>query len=178
MCPHKQCDHLEPPPSWLGSPSISHARRVCLGQALLASWLVIKACWRAAPHHQPRKGKAEKTSSQQLSGGQHAYPQITPEQSLRSDRLVLDSTTSSSILISHWGCPKSKSEARPAWQDAPVFSPCHLKATISSHEKPLGRNTFSPFNAQMSHRFGASFVNDFQVYLSAPRRLLASPTAF
>lgn len=65
-----------------------------------------------------------------------------------------------------------------AQQAPPAFLPHHKKAATPSHEKPRGRNPFSSYDEQMPHRLGASFVNDFKVYLSTPRRLLEFPTAF
>lgn len=43
-----------------GARAHGHARRVSLGQALPASWLVIKACQRAAPHHSLAAAKLRK----------------------------------------------------------------------------------------------------------------------
>lgn len=163
----------------MGTQAWGHPRRVCLGQALRASWLVIKACQRqpAQPPPQPCKGKAEKTSSQDLRGGQHSEPRLTPEQLPRSERRAGRehqlSASSHTLQV-----PRARVRGRVSGQAPPVFFPCRVKAAMSSHEKPLGRNPSSPYNEQMPHRLGASFVNDFKVYLSTPRRLLESPTAF
>ena len=125
------------------------------------------------------KGKAEKTSSQELSGGQHAHPHLTSEQFPWRERPALDRRTSSPHPHAHTrGCSDSRSNTGSAQQAPPVFLPHHEKAAMSSHEKPRGRNPFSSYSGQMLHRSGASFVNDFKVYLSTPRRLLEFPTAF
>ena len=82
------------------------------------------------------------------------------------------------LTHTHGGCSDSRSNTGSAQQAPPVFLPHHEKAAMSSHEKPRGRNPFSSYSGQMLHRSGASFVNDFKVYLSTPRRLLEFPTAF
>lgn len=109
------------------------------------------------PHHHPGKGKAEKTSSQEHS--QHLGPHLTPEYLPRSGMLVPDRGTVSGFPHTHQGCPESGSEAGSARQAPPVFLPHHEKQQCH-HMKSLLEETLPP--PTMPHRFGASFVNDFQ----------------
>lgn len=178
MCPHIQCDHSEPPPSWLGDPSI----RLCQGSVSGTSSPSFLARHQSPskgsppPHHQPGKGKAEKTSSQEW------WPALGSPSHTRT----LSKEWEAGAGHGDWLSASSHTPRMPRVrvQDgvAPASTSCFPSSSretaMSSHEKLLGRNPFSPYNEQMPHRFGASFVNDFKVYLSTPRRLLESPTSF
>lgn len=60
-----------------------------------------------------------------------------------------------------------------------LFSSLLCEKSNSVYKKPVGRNVFFfPNSEQMAHRFCASFVNYFKVYLSIPKRLLESTSAF
>lgn len=175
--PSIQCDHSEPPSSWLGDPRLLPCQGSVSGTGSPCLLACHQSLSKGSPPSQPRKGKAEKTSSQDLSGGQHANPHLTPEKLPRSESRRW--TRGPALGISPTRTvPRVRVEGGIGGQAPSVSPPCRVKAAMSSHEKPFGRSPSSPYNEQMPHRFGASFANDFKVYLSTPRRLLEPPTAF
>lgn len=150
MCPHIQCDHSEPIPSWLGDPRI----RPCQESMSGTGSPNILACHQSLskgsphPHHQPGKGKAEKTSSQEHS--QRLGPHLTPEYLPRSGMLVPDRGTVSGSPHTHQGCPESGSEAGSARQAPPVFLPHHEKQQCH-HMKSLLEETLFPPTMRKCH---------------------------
>lgn len=171
MCPHIQCDHSRPPPSWHGGPSPRSCQESESGTGSSSFLACHQSLSKGSPPSQPPSGKAEKTSSQDLSGGQHAYPHLTPERLPRRE-LLLDQAGLPASSPTGW-CLESRLR-RGRWASSscppPPPTPRRVKEAMSSHEKPLGSSPSSPCNEQMPHRFGASFANDFNVYLSTPRR--------
>lgn len=167
MCPHIQCDHSRPPPCWHGGPSPWSCQESESGTGSPGFLACHQSLTKGSPPSQPPSGKAEKTSFQDLSGGQHAYSHLTPDQLPRRE-LWLDQAGLPASSHAGW-CLESR--LRPGWRaSSSCPPPPRVKAAMSSHEKPLGSSPSSPCNEQMPHRFGASFANDFNVYLSTPRR--------
>ena len=145
MCPHIQCDHSEPPPSWLGDPSI----RLCQGSVSGTSSPSF-----LARHQSPSKGsppppitsleKAKLRKHPPRSGGQHSGPHLTPEHFPKSERLVLDRGTGSQLPHTHQGCPEFGSKAGSPRQAPPVFLPHHEKQQCHHMRSLLEETHFPP----------------------------------
>lgn len=127
-----------------------HARGLCLGQALLISWLFIKACQKAAPHCQSQKGKAEKTSSQELSPSQHTYLHLLLEWFTRRERLVLGRRLSSCCPFPGRWCPCSRRRGMCLQFSlfAPWMQQCHRWKV--SWKKPIS-STISRCHTDLVH---------------------------
>lgn len=171
---------LKPPPSWLGDPSI----RPCQGSVSGTGSPNFLAC-----HQSLSKGSTPPPAPSQARKRQ-SWENILPG-AVASARVPISHQNTShtwetSAGHGDWFSVSSHTPRMPGVQvqggvgpaSTSCFPSSSRETAMSSHEKPLGRNPFSPYNEQMPHRFGASFVNDFKVYLSTPRRLLESPTSF
>lgn len=160
-----------------GAHTSPHASRVHLAQPLLASWLVIKACQRAVPHHQFHRAKPRKRPPRSWAENSMSISIWRPKEGddPRSDSPISD-------WLSAPSCPIEGVQLQSYGKSCLAINSCVPSLSCEGSNlitwKTPGRNTFSPHDEQMPCRSGPSFVNDFKVYLSAPRRLLESPTVF
>lgn len=151
MCPHIQCDHSEPPPSWLGHPSIMP----CQGSVSGTGSPNFLACHQSLSKGTPLPPitsleKAKLRKHPPMSSGQCSGPHLTPEYLPRSERPTPDRGTGSWFPHTHQGCPESRSEAGSARQAPRVFLPHHEKQQCH-HMKTLLEETHFPPTMSRCH---------------------------